>query len=106
MKTGFMQLRHISHNGQTFATAIPRRDYVQVYVHKYQDILHTDPGNLPYVEYFDWLDHNDYVEERTGRHRMTIKQEYDRIPQSHQNDPKHQLIDHPDQMDMFQIIEN
>lgn len=106
MKTGFLQLRHVSFQGQPFATAIPRREYVQVYVHKYQDILQHDPGDLPYVEYFDWLDRNNYVEERTGRHRMTIKQEYDQIPQTHQNDSEHALIDHPDQMDMFQITEN
>ena len=106
MKTGFLQLRHVSFQGQPFATAIPRKHYVQVYVHKYQDILQRDPGDLSYPEYFDWLDHNDYTEDCRGLHETTIRDEYYQTPQTHQNDPEHPLIDHPDQMDIFQINEN
>ena len=80
MNTGLLHLRHISYQNKTFATAIPRKSTVYVYVHKYQDILDHDPGELTYQQYFKWLSDNKYTEERTGAHSQTIKQEYDQIP--------------------------
>ena len=81
MNTGLLHLRHISYNNTTFATAIPRKSTVYVYVHKYQDILDHDPGELSYPDYFDWLERHGYTEESNRAHSQTIKQEYDQIPQ-------------------------
>ena len=81
MNTGLLHLRHISYQNKTFATAIPRKSTVYVYVHKYQDILTHDPGELSYPEYFRWLERHNYTEERTQAHSQTIKQEYDQLPQ-------------------------
>lgn len=80
MNTGLLHLRHISSNNTTFATAIPRKSTVYVYIHKYQDVLHHDPGELSYPEYFKWLERNGYAENVTQAHTQTIKQEYDQIP--------------------------
>ena len=81
MNTGLLHRRHISSNNITFATGIPRKSTVYVYVHKYQDILHHDPGELSYPEYFNWLERHNYAEESNRAHSQTIKQEYDQIPQ-------------------------
>ena len=81
MNTGLLHLRHISYKNNTFATVIPRKSTVYVYVHKYQDVLHHDPGELTYQQYFKWLSDNNYAEKPTERHTATIKQEYDQTPQ-------------------------
>lgn len=57
----FLNLRNLYHEGVKFATAIPRADRVDIFIHLNQDVLYDDK-RLSYAEYRAFIDDNRYVE--------------------------------------------